>query len=473
MRAFRYVNLRYDAGVRIEGISALYEYLPVENRGSFRCSEQKLNEIWETSRYTLHLTTREFFLDGIKRDGWVWSGDAYQSYLMNYYSFFDLEVNKRTMVALRGKDPVKRHMNGIVDYSFIWFISFLDYYLYTGDLNFLRQYYPRMLTLMDFCLGRRNKDGMVEGLPGDWVFVDWADFDKEGEVCAEQLFLCRSLEAMASIAALLGDEGNREKFQTLYGELKDKILLLFFDPEQGGFITTRKNGVCSSHVTRHPNILALLYGYLEGVQLESVRNRVLLNPAIDRITTPYFRFFEMAALCEIGEHSHVLAQILDYWGGMLDLGATTFWEEYNPALTGAAHYAMYGSPFEKSLCHAWGASPIYLLGRYFLGVRPLTSGYETYEVKPSLGMLEWMQGTVPAPGSDIHVYMDRTTIKVRVGRAGGFLRFYSSASPIVSCGKAVPLGNTLYEVILDKPGQEYVIKYQSANEKSDSCNEKH
>ena len=39
----------------------------------------------------MHLTTREFFIDGIKRDRWVWSGDAIQSYLMNYYLFFDNE----------------------------------------------------------------------------------------------------------------------------------------------------------------------------------------------------------------------------------------------------------------------------------------------------------------------------------------------------------------------------------------------
>lgn len=30
---------------------------------------------------------------------------------------------------------------------------------------------------------------------------------------------------------------------------------------------------------------------------------------------------------------------------------------------------MYGRPYEKSLCHAWSASPIYLLGAYRLRVR--------------------------------------------------------------------------------------------------------
>ncbi|MBN2614002.1 MAG: hypothetical protein JXB00_20765 [Bacteroidales bacterium] len=49
---------------------------------------------------------------------------------------------------------------------------------------------------------------------------------------------------------------------------------------------------------------------------------------------------------------------------------------------------MYGRRFGKSLCHAWGASPVYLLGRYFVGVRPTKPGYEEFEIRPVLGGLE-------------------------------------------------------------------------------------
>ena len=174
-RAFRYVNIECEDGVQFDSASMLYEYLPVADRGSFRCSDEQVNRIWDVAAYTLHLNTREFFIDGIKRDRWIWSGDAYQSYLMNYYLFFDSATVARTLWALRGKDPVTSHINTIMDYSFYWFMGIYDYYLYTGDERFIRQCYPRMLSLMDFILSRRNSDGMVEGLPGDWVFIDWAD----------------------------------------------------------------------------------------------------------------------------------------------------------------------------------------------------------------------------------------------------------------------------------------------------------
>ena len=41
-----------------------YEYLPEEYRGSFKCNDEELNRIWEVGAYTMHLTTREFFIDG-------------------------------------------------------------------------------------------------------------------------------------------------------------------------------------------------------------------------------------------------------------------------------------------------------------------------------------------------------------------------------------------------------------------------
>jgi hypothetical protein len=150
-RALRYINIHHDKDIDIQSVSLMYEYLPLEYKGKFKCSNEMLNIIWDTAVYTLHLNTREFLLDGIKRDRWVWSGDAYQSFLMNYYIFFDKGVNKRTLFALRGKDPVDMHLNTIMDYSFYWFMGFYDYYLYTGDIDFVNQNYNRMVSLMDFC----------------------------------------------------------------------------------------------------------------------------------------------------------------------------------------------------------------------------------------------------------------------------------------------------------------------------------
>ena len=445
-KAFRYVYVETEGGVQPGNVSMQYEYLPLDYRGTFKCNDEELNRIWDIGAYTMHLTSREFFIDGIKRDRWVWSGDAIQSYLMNYYLFFDNESVKRTIWLLRGKDPVTSHINTIMDYTFFWFLSIYDYYLYSGDQHFVQQIYPRMQTLMDYVLGRANEEGMVEGMTGDWVFVDWADgyLDKKGELAFEQVLLCKSLETMALCADIAGDKVDEAKYEKLYEKLRAKLIPAFWNEEKQALVHNRINGQQSEAVTRYANMFATFFNYLEPEQQQTIKNSVLLNDSILKITTPYMRFYELEALCALGEQNEVLKEMKAYWGGMLNEGATSFWEKYNPEESGDQHLAMYGRPYGKSLCHAWGASPIYLLGKYYLGVQPTSAGYETYSITPTLGGLKWMEGTVPTPFGEVSVFMDRKTIKVK--SSGGVGTLY------------VPTGKGRKAVTIE-PGKEYKFSY--------------
>ena len=436
-KALRYVYVTSE-GVTLQGVSLEYEFAPVTYRGSFKSNDEELNRIWEIGAYPMHLTTREFFIDGIKRDRWVWSGDAVQSYLMNYYLFFDSECVKRTTWLLRGKDPVTAHTNTIMDYTFYWFIGIYDYYMYTGDKAFVKQIYPRMQTMMEYVLGRTNNRGMVEGMTGDWVFVDWADgyLDKKGELAIEQVLFCKSLETMALCAALAEVEEDVATYEQLAATLREKLLPTFWNEAKQALVHNCVEGVQSEAVTRYANMFATFFGYLSPAQQQQIKQSVLLNDEILKITTPYMRFYELEALCVLGEQEAVMGEMKAYWGGMLQEGATSFWEKYNPTESGTQHLAMYGRPYGKSLCHAWGASPIYLLGRYYLGVKPTAAGYATYEVRPTLGGLEWMEGTIPTPNGEIRVKMDKQSISVYATEGEGLLYLPTGGEPIrIECGK--------------------------------------
>lgn len=424
-RGFRYIFIPETTGSY--QISADYEYIPFNYRGNFRCSNEMINKIWNVASYTLHINSREFFLDGVKRDRWVWSGDAYQSFLVNYYLFFDRDICKRTILALRGKDPMDTHINTILDYSFYWVIGIYDYYIYTGDKDFISFIYPKMKTLMDFCLSRRDEYGLVSGLEGDWVFIDWADIDKTGPVCAEQILFAKSLEAMALCSALAGEDGTQ--YENLAQDVKEKINRYYWNEVLGGFIDSFVSG--KNNLTRHANIFALLFDYVTEQQRETIIKNVILNDNIPQIKTPYFKFFELDTMCNIGNLEYAEKELLDYWGGMIDLGATTFWEEYDPKLDGAAHYEMYGNKYGKSLCHAWGASPVYLTGKYYMGVKPTSPGYESFEVVPKLGGLDWFEGVVPVNDGDVSVSMNKESLKVTATKAGGTLVYQTERIPLI------------------------------------------
>ena len=136
----------------------------------------------------------------------------------------------------------------------------------------------------------------------------------------------------------------------------------FWDEEKGAYIDSFTSG--KRNVTRHANIFAILFDIADKQKQEKILKNVLENDEIPAITTPYFNFFELDVLCQMGKLTEVLDKIRSYWGGMLDLGAVTFWEEYDPSVPKEEQYDMYGDHFGKSLCHAWAASPIYFLAKY-------------------------------------------------------------------------------------------------------------
>ena len=416
-RAFRFVCVKAEQTAPLS-VYAEYEYLPLTDRGAFTCNRKNVNKIWEICAYTLHLNSREFFLDGIKRDRWCWSGDAYQSYKANNYLFFDPAITKRTIVALLGKPPYEQHINNINDYSMYLIIGAYEYYFATGDAQFIRIYYDRLKALYDFINGRLNEAGYVWGMPGDWVFIDWSDMDKGGALCAEQILLWQCRNAMASLSELVGLDG--DAYRKAADKLKRNIMRDFWREDRGGFVDCYTTG--KESITRHANSFAIMYDFVSEKRARKIVRCVLENDEITHITTPYFEFFELCALCKMGKLRYAQKKIESYWGGMVKLGATSIWEEYIPEHTGIQHYGMYGMKYGCSLCHAWGGGPIYLLGRYCLGVYPTSVGYETFAVEPNRGLYSSIDGKVPLPeGGEVSVQMDTTSCTVTATRKGGTL----------------------------------------------------
>ncbi|WP_449436256.1 alpha-L-rhamnosidase C-terminal domain-containing protein [Pedobacter steynii] len=99
---------------------------------------------------------------------------------------------------------------------------------------------------------------------------------------------------------------------------------------------------------------------------------------------------------------------------MLDLGATTFWEDFNMDwITNASRidelvpegkkdvHGDYGAycyvGFRHSLCHGWASGPTAWLTEHVLGVKVVEAGCKTIKIEPHLGDLKFVEGTYPTP----------------------------------------------------------------------------
>ena len=440
-KAFRYVyipqNLQRPA---FETFCGLEEYYPLPSRAKFVSNDVRLNEIYKIAEYTLELTSREFFLDGLKRDRWVWAGDSLQSEWMTFYSFYDRDLVKKTLIALLSKGKFEQHINGIMDYSFYVVIAVGEYYRYTGDKAFIEEIYPRVKELLEFCISRTNERGFMQKVDNEWVFIDWADFPNDGELCAEQILFCEAMKTVANMELLLGIKQGQERMFAAR-KLRNKIEEVFWSEK--GYLHDSEGDL----ITRYGNIFTVIFNKCEAQKRKTILEKVLLNDAVQPITTPYMKFYEMFAMAELGRTDKMLDVIRSYWGGMVSEGATTFWETYDPAQKGAEKYAMYGRRFGKSLCHSWGASPVFLIGKYLVGLQPLEDGYKSFLLQPYLDGKTFFDAEIPAADGFVRVSYKQNTLKV-----------YSSEAPgkLIAGGKEYPIAAKKEFVLKMKEDKAYV-----------------
>lgn len=428
-RAFRYIFAKAANGGDVN-ISARYEYLPLEDRASFECDNPLIKKIWDVCSYTFHLNSREFFLDGIKRDRWVWAGDAYQSFMINRVLFNDNAIAERTMTALLGRPPYNMHINRINDYSVYLILSVYEHYMSTGRKEFVKRIWSNLKDLFSFVVSRLDENGLSCERYGDWVFIDWGELDKQGPHCAEQILLYRAYLAMDSLASAMGEQTD---YLLKASALKKFVNEKYWDEEKGAYIDSFESK--KRFVTRQTNVFAVLFGFADKKQTESIVKNVFDNPSLPAITTPYFKLYELLALCECGRIRTAQEYILSYWGGMLSLGATSVWEAYDEKASGDEHLAMYGTPYAKSLCHAWGSGPILLLISKCAGIGSVNASDGSFTVRPEPGIFGSFRATAPVKDGSVTVEYKNGAISAVSTVPGGTLIWQGEERKIEITGR--------------------------------------
>lgn len=423
--AFRYLRVEAAPGVRVRELQALVSLHPAAYRGAFACSSERLTKIWMHSAYTLRLCMQEFLLDGVKRDRLPWAGDLYLATLCNAFSFAEGSVMRRSLTALYGEDLVGLPINGVDDYSLYWLMALEAYVQYHGDTAFLRRQWPRVRAMVGALRLWEDKDGFLREGGNSWLFIDWAEIDKSGPVSSLQMIYVMALQSAARMAALCEDGAVSATWAARSRRLQAVCRTRFWDPARGGFVDCLKDGTHSDRMSRHGGILALLSGTASRLQSRTILT-MLMGKAVPSVGTPYMRFFEGMALARAGRAAQMLDMVDQYWGGMLDEGATTFWEAYDPGAVGNEHCAFYGRPFGKSLCHAWASGPIALLSGEVLGIRPLEPGWRRFAVSPRRTNLQWACVSVPTPAGRIEAEREGNRVAIRV--PGGLTLKLATAS---------------------------------------------
>jgi hypothetical protein len=433
-RGFRFARIDvFDAKARVS-VAAEAVLAGGERRGDFRCDDPLFQRLWQTSLYTARACTRpRAFWDGIKRDRHGWYGDARVTQRTLDAAFSEPAPAEGMLLAW----PDQGWANGIPAFSFDACAMFRQLLLAHGTARLAaRDIYERMRGFLGWVLGSQVDDRLrlvrregVEYFFGIG-FVDWSPQPLGGrfeELPWLQCAWCEALGHAAVVAGWLGREDDRAAWSSARDRLAKLIARDLW--RDGGFPHTLERATATedwampltpdvhrrlsydekkrfgpSRPSRHAAARGALADVLDAPMRASTL-RMLDDPSIPGIITPFYQFYEQWARATCGDPAGALRRMVDYLEAMLvpNDGATV-WESFEPQVRGFGRWSLHAFP--KSLCHGWGSGLVPLAQRWLLGIEPLAPGFAEVALHPAAPMPWAFEATVPTPHGPLRVSSD-------------------------------------------------------------------
>jgi hypothetical protein len=332
----------------------------------------------------------------------------------------------RTILAVYGADPVITDSLGyladitppdqwmcIPSYSMWWLHGVYEYYNASGDSAFIRARHGYIAAMYGNLSRYIAEDGSCSISN---AVLDWPTRKNQPAARAgHQALFSRTFAVGALLAKAVGDDA-------LASDLAAKAE------------KTALKGL-SPHGSKAAAAMLGLYGLRTA---EDMFAESLGRDGLSGFST-FFGGFILEAMCKAGEKQHAISSLRDYWGAMLDMGATSFWEGFDVSWTNNAvridELPVLGKPnihadngdfcykgCRNSLCHGWSSSPASFLIHYVLGAKITAPGGRQIEVDPFLGDLDWAEGALATPSGPVKIKVAKLSdgkLKVDVSAPDG------------------------------------------------------
>ncbi len=424
---FRYLMLYLAGNGQVDIDQIALEFLPFHGTsdtyaGCFESSDDELNRIWYAGAYTLELNTvgtdsgEWLVLDGAKRDRAVWIGDLAVAARMEYATHNQPVAIRDSLASMAdlqrpdGTIPPSSFLDHtliLYDYYAWWVVAFAEYYLYTGDEAFARDYYAHMQRQLEWFTTATGPNGLIVKDAGiEWAFT----LGRNGEVTYINTVYYNALRVAAEMAETLGLADDATVWRERAEGIKSAINARLWDAGRGVYVDSDRD---RNHVPQDANALAVLYGIASDDQARTILDylqRTMWTPFgatnvdvpyghglyHDKRIWPFMGYFEVEARFAAGDDSRAYDLIRREWGHMLrrDPGST-MWEWMLADGTIENGFA--------SLAHAWSGGVTASLTEHTLGIQRTGPRYTTFNAIPAIGDLSWARGRVPTPLGDIDV----------------------------------------------------------------------
>jgi alpha-L-rhamnosidase len=416
--SFHYIGMRYllvvfrnveNKPLKIKRIAVRQVHTAFEGGGSFTCSDERLNKIWEVGRNTQLNCSFDAFVDCPWREQAMWWGDSRVQAQVTAYAFGDTSLLERGIRliaqsqtpdgAMHAHAPADIPRHRLPDFMMTWVGTLCDHFELTGRTDLLRENFVTLRRLFEFLQSHESPDGLIGTFDGYWMFLDWVEIFKGDYSASFNLLYLQALRQAAKLCRLIDEEKSAAQYEVQAMRLQPAIEKFFYDPKHKCW----RDGVDAAtnkpveQISQHANTLAILLGLKPETHADIARD-VLLKSAKSKRTkiltaSPFFYAYVLQAMASQGLLEEVIQLISDKWGTFLDMGATAFHEMWNVTI--------------QSRCHAWSSSPVYHLMQIVLGVQPVGPGWTKWRIAPFPGKLEFARGSLPTPRGLLRVEWEK------------------------------------------------------------------
>ena len=363
-----------------------------------------LNRIWEFCAWSIHCVLGQPDGDNYepapilqtllmdREDRHPWAGDSRVIQTVASYIFGEYDLLRRANESLLpiGTRPIP-DFQGIPPYTLDWCLALVDYFKVSGDAGYFKSRLGDVTEIMHLF-------DPTYGLRDGWYFFDWdLRIDRSLQEQTEGAFWGKFAHMCNEVAWAAGMLGESEIFRT-FTQKSIEIKELW----------EKKNMDWNRKLDIHPITNAILGNLISEPDYQLAFEKVY-EDRLSRCTgTPYFGFYVLNALVRMDKLESAVQMIRDYWGSMIQAGATTTWEEWNPSwsIPINAQPPQYGPPDTwsgLSLCHGASAGPARWLIEHVVGISAETPGFARVQIKPFLSDLRWAEGTASSPLGPIGV----------------------------------------------------------------------
>lgn len=331
---------------------------------------EMIRSINDVSLETLRECMQTVYEDGPKRDHRLWVGDLYLESLANRWSFRNFDLTKRCLYLFASltteegliisnvfEHPVPHPQDDsyMLTYSLLFNSTLLEYLKDTGDLETANDLWIVAKKQVEDALSYVDDNYIFDQTRKEvWLFFDWREgLDINTAIQAAVIY---ALDQTYELASMLGKENEVKEWKSIRNKMANAALKNMYDKSKGVFVSGDDKQV--SVISQTWMIKA---GVIKGKDAQKAI-RIALN---DKDTvmpgTPYGTHYLIDAMVLCGMYNEARDYMLYYWGGMVQKGADTFWEAYDPENDLISPYHFH--PL-NSYCHAWSCTPTYFIYAY-------------------------------------------------------------------------------------------------------------